>query len=114
MQFIIKRDPEGKFRFASLQSESGQQLLSECGLLSGDFDSFVFIQDKRFYVKSTAAFRVMKELGSFWKLLYVFIFLPAPFRDYFYSLIAKSRYRMFGKKESCMIPTPELKIRFLP
>jgi predicted DCC family thiol-disulfide oxidoreductase YuxK len=113
VQFIIKRDPNGKFRFASLQSESGQKLLGKFGLPSDEFDSIVLIQGEQYFLKSTAGLRIIKELGGLWKLLFVFIYLPASFRDFIYDQIAGSRYRIFGKRESCMIPTPELKARFL-
>jgi len=113
VQFIIKRDPKGKFRFASLQSESGQKLLGKFGLPSDEFDSIVLIEGEQYFLKSTAGLRIIKELGGHWKLLFVFIYLPASFRDFIYDQIASSRYRIFGKRESCMIPTPELKARFL-
>jgi predicted DCC family thiol-disulfide oxidoreductase YuxK len=113
VQFIIKRDPNGKFRFASLQSACGQKLLGKFGLPSNEFDSIVLIQGEQYFLKSSAGLRILKELGGLWKLLLVFTYLPAPFRDFIYDQIARSRYRIFGKRESCMIPTPELKARFL-
>ena len=113
VQFIIKRDPKAKFRFTSLQSESGQKFLRKFGLPSDEFDSIVLIQGEQYFMKSTAGLRILKELGGIWKLFYFFRFLPLSFRDFIYDLIAGSRYRMFGKSESCMIPTPELKARFL-
>ncbi|HZZ74947.1 MAG TPA: thiol-disulfide oxidoreductase DCC family protein [Puia sp.] len=111
--FIIKRDPAGKFKFASLQSETGQQWLMRFGLVKNEFESFIFIQDDKYYLKSTAALKMLRQLGGVWKLLYVFILVPRPIRDFFYDLIARSRYRIFGKKDVCMIPTPELSERFL-
>jgi predicted DCC family thiol-disulfide oxidoreductase YuxK len=111
--FIIRRDSEAKFKFASLQSESGQQWLTKLGLQKNEFESFVLIQDDTYYLKSTGALKMLRMIGGFWKLFYVFIIIPRPLRDFIYDLIAKSRYRIFGKKESCMIPTQELKARFL-
>ena len=111
--FIIKKDPAGKFKFASLQSEIGQQWLRHFGLVKNEFESFVFIQDEKYYLKSTAALKMLKQLGGVWKVLYVFILVPRPIRDFFYDLIARSRYRIFGKRDICMIPTPELRQRFL-
>lgn len=111
--FIIKRDPAGKFKFASLQSETGQQWLTRIGLVKNEFESFIFIQDDKYYLKSTAALKMLRQLGGVWKLLYVFILVPRPIRDFFYDLIARSRYRIFGKRDVCMIPTPELRERFL-
>lgn len=113
VQFIIKRDPKAKFRFTSLQSESGQKFLRKFGLPSDEFDSIVLIQGEQYFMKSTAGLRILKELRGIWKLFYFFRFLPLTFRDFIYDLIAGSRYRIFGKSESCMIPTPELKARFL-
>ena len=113
VQFTIKRDPQGKFKFASLQSESGQALLKKFGLPANDFDSFVFISGDNYFLKSSAGLRVLKELGGFWKLFYVFILVPRPVRDFVYNLIAKTRYKIFGKRDSCMVPAPGLKQRFL-
>ena len=113
VRFIIKRDRTGKFKFASLQSEIGQQWLKRFGLAKNEFESFVLIQDDKYYLKSAAALKVLRELGGVWKLFYVFILIPRPVRDFMYNLIAKSRYKIFGKRDVCMIPTPELKERFL-
>lgn len=113
VQFIIRRDPKGKFIFASLQSETGLKLLEKFGLPSDEFDSIVLIRGEQFFIKSDAGILVLKELGGLWQLLYAFRFLPLSFRNFIYDLIARSRYRMFGKSDSCMIPTPELKARFL-
>jgi len=113
VQFTIKRDPKGKFKFASLQSESGQSLLNQLGLPTNDFDSFVFINGDKYFLKSSAGLHVLKELGGVWKVFYIFIIIPRPLRDFVYSIIAKTRYKIFGKRETCMIPTPELKQRFL-
>jgi predicted DCC family thiol-disulfide oxidoreductase YuxK len=111
--FIIKRDRAGKFKFASLQSEIGQQWLMRVGLAKNEFESFVLIREDKYYLKSTAALKMFRELGGIWKVLYVFIILPGPIRDFFYDLIARSRYRIFGKRDICMMPTPELEERFL-
>jgi predicted DCC family thiol-disulfide oxidoreductase YuxK len=111
--FIIKRDMTGKFKFASLQSEIGQWWLLRFGLVKDEFESFVFIQGDKYYLKSAAALKMLKELGGIWKAFYVFILVPRPLRDFLYNLIAGSRYRIFGKRDVCMIPTPELEERFL-
>ena len=113
VNFIIKRDPEGKIKFAALQSESGQLLLTRLGLPKNEFESFVLIQDNIYYLKSTGALRMLRLLGGFWKFFYIFMIVPRPFRDFIYDLIAISRYKIFGKKVTCMIPTPALKARFL-
>jgi predicted DCC family thiol-disulfide oxidoreductase YuxK len=112
VQFIIKRDPNKRFHFASMQSAIGEELmLNSYGEV--DMDSFVYIEGDRSYRKSSAALRVCKHLNGAWKLFYIFLIIPTPLRDYFYDLIAKNRYKWFGKKESCMMPTTELKDRFL-
>ena len=113
VKFTIKRDPKEKFKFASLQSESGQALLKKFGLPNNDFNSFVLIRGDKYYQKSSAALQVLKELGGIWQLFYILILVPKPIRDYVYNVIAKSRYKIFGKKDACMIPTPDIKKRFL-
>jgi len=113
VQFTIKRDQEEKFKFASLQSESGQALLKKFDLPTDDFDSFVFIKGEKYFLKSSAGLQVLKELGGVWKLFYGFIILPRPLRDFVYNIIAKTRYKIFGKRDTCMIPTLGLKQRFL-
>lgn len=112
VQFIIKRDKKEIFRFASIQSRIGQSLLNKLEV-PNDINSFILIDENKSYTKSTAALRVCKELRGVWKLLYIFIFIPRPLRDMLYTLIAKNRYKWFGKKDNCILPTPEMKNRFL-
>lgn len=113
VQFVIARDPEARFRFASLQGETGQALLTHFGLKTQDFDTFVLVSNGTFYTKSTAILRGGQILGGVWSLLGIFWIVPRPIRDFFYSLIAKNRYRFFGEKSECWLPTPELRTRFL-
>jgi len=113
VQFIIKRDPEGKFKFASLQSASGQALLKQFGLPRTDFESFVYIKGNECFQQSSAGLRVLKELGGIWKLFYGFIIVPEFIRNFMYNELAKRRYKLFGKKDTCMLPTPGIKSRFL-
>lgn len=113
VQFIIRHDPGAKFKFASLQSETGQSLLRKFGLQTDDFDTFVMVRGETYFVRSSAALRVLNELGGIWKLFYAFFILPEPLRDFFYNAIAGSRYKLFGRREHCMLPSPELKQRFL-
>ncbi|ETI66453.1 thiol-disulfide oxidoreductase DCC family protein [Neobacillus vireti] len=112
VQFILKRDPNGTFKFASLQGEAGQSLLKKYGL-NTNINSFVLIENGEIYLKSTAALRICRKLTWAWRLVAVFLFIPRFIRDLFYELIAKNRYRWFGKKDSCMLPKPEWKSRFL-
>lgn len=113
VQFIIKRDKKKQFYFASLQGEAGQALLKKFNLSTSHFNSFILVQDEQVYTKSTAVLKLLKLLGGWWKLLYAFIIIPPFIRDGVYSFIAVNRYRWFGKRESCMLPTTELKSRFL-
>jgi predicted DCC family thiol-disulfide oxidoreductase YuxK len=113
VRFIIKKDRSGKLKFALLQSEVGQQWLMKFGLAKNEFESFVLIQGDKYYLKSAAALKMLRELGGVWKAFYVFMLVPRPVRDFMYDLIAKSRYKVFGKRDVCMIPTPELQERFL-
>jgi predicted DCC family thiol-disulfide oxidoreductase YuxK len=113
VQFTIKKDRKGKFKFASLQSDAGQALLRKFGLPTDDFDSLVFINGNKYFLKSPAVLQVLKVLGGIWKLFYVFIIFPGPMRDFIYNIIAKTRYKIFGKRDTCMVPTPDIKQRFL-
>ncbi|MEH6908738.1 thiol-disulfide oxidoreductase DCC family protein [Neobacillus drentensis] len=112
VKFIIKRDSEGQFKFASLQSETGQTLLRMHGL-NKDLSSFVLLEDDKVYLKSSAALRVCRKLDSAWPILSLFRFLPPFIRDFLYDFVAKNRYKWFGKEESCLVPSPEWKQRFL-
>ena len=113
VQFVLKRDKKAVVRFASLQSDKGQALLKQFNLPTQDFDSFVYVRAGKAYTKSTAALYVARDIGGIWQGLYPLIYVPRFIRDAVYSLIARNRYKWFGKKESCMMPTPELKARFL-
>ena len=112
VNFIIRHDLDYKFKFATLQSEIGQEFRGKYNI-GEDVDSIVLIEDDRVFTHSTAALRIAKRLGGIWSLGYAFITVPAFIRDFFYKLFAKYRYRIFGKKEVCMIPTPEVRERFL-
>jgi len=113
VQFLIRHDPEGLFRFAPLQSAVAQELLAERGMDDHDLDSIVLIEGEETYVKSDAAIRIGVLLGGAYRLLGPTKYLPRFFRDAVYDLVAKYRYRVFGKRESCMMPTAENRRRFL-
>lgn len=112
VQFIINRDPAGYFKFASLQSAAGQKILKEYSV-PDNVNSFILIDNNRYYIKSTAALRVCKNLKGLWKLFYLLLIIPRPIRDFFYEIIARNRYKWFGEKNSCMLPSPDLRKRFL-
>ncbi len=113
VQFIIRHDKKEKFLFASLQSEIGKKILSSNNLSRDNLKTFLLIEDERVYTKSTAALRVIKQLNGFISMLYTFNVIPKVIRDSIYDLVARNRYNWFGKKDECMIPTPQLKARFL-
>lgn len=113
VQFVIEHDNKNQFQFASLQSDFGQNFLKENNLDATQFDSVVFIEDNKFYTKSSAALKISKYLDGITSWLTIFMIVPKPLRDVVYSFIAKNRYRWFGKQESCWLPTPELKAKFL-
>lgn len=113
VQFVIKEDHHSVFRFASLQSDYAKKLLSETSPEISETDSVILVtQNGELLVKSDAALAVLKELPRF-SWLYFLRFLPVTFRNLLYDFIARNRYRWFGKKEECMIPTPELRSLFL-
>ena len=113
VQFIIKRDPGAKFRFSSLQSDSAKQLLQQAGIDRMKADSLVLLKNAKAYTQSDAALHIAKQLSGLWPIMYVLILIPRPIRNAVYNWIARNRYRWFGKKDQCMIPSPELKHRFL-
>jgi predicted DCC family thiol-disulfide oxidoreductase YuxK len=111
--FIIKRDRKDVFRFAALQSEIGNRLVDKYGIDTTKTDSVILIEDESYFVKSTAALRIARHLSAGYPLLYGFMIFSKPIRDWVYDIVANNRYKWFGKRESCMIPTPELKAKFL-
>lgn len=113
VNFIMNRDKNDIYKFAAMQSEFGQKLLQEFKLNASDFDSFVLIVNDKHFTKSTAALKISKNLKSIVKLLYALIILPEPIRDFFYDLIAKNRYKFFGFRDECRVPTDEEKEKFL-
>jgi len=111
--FIIKRDRTGRFKFVSLQSEPGRQLLSGAGGDPASLETMILLEDGLLYDRSTAALRICRKLDGPWPLLFIFIIIPRPVRDMVYRWIARNRYRWFGRKEECLVPSEELKSRFL-
>jgi len=111
---IIKNDKKNIFLFASLQSEIGKEITQHFNIDTNFIDSIILVESKTNYaIKSTAALKIAKQFGGLWWLFQIFWLLPTSFRDFFYDYIAKNRYKWFGKKESCMIPTPEIKSKFI-
>ena len=117
VQFVIEHDPAGRFRFAALQSDAGQAILAAHGFdaatIAAEPESVLLELDGRLYSHSDAVLRIARELGGPWRLLGVGRVLPRSWRDAAYRFVARHRYRWFGRQQSCWLPTPELKARFL-
>jgi len=113
VNFLLKRDKHDRFRFAPLQSEAGRGLLERFGLSTESIETLVLIEGDRCYVKSSAALRSTKHIGGLWPLLYACILVPPFLRNWAYDRFAAFRYRLFGKRDACMVPTPEIRNHFL-
>lgn len=113
VQYVIKRDFQHRFRFASLQSPFGQEVLKHFNLQANEMKSFILYENGKIYTKSTGALKVAKRLKGLSRLLYSLIIIPVFIRDAVYNVIARNRYKWFGKKEACWLPTPELKKLFI-
>ncbi len=111
--FVIRRDPRKRFHFAALQSPLGQTLLARHRLPQDEFQTFVLITEDGHDTRSTAALKVARELGGWWPLLYGFILVPAPIRDLVYRIVARHRYRWFGKRDACLVPSADIRDRFV-
>ncbi|MFJ7917728.1 MULTISPECIES: thiol-disulfide oxidoreductase DCC family protein [unclassified Lysinibacillus] len=112
VQFIIKYDKVEYFQFASIQSEAGQALLAQYKVPE-NIDSVILIEQGKVYFESTAALKICRRLDSFWPVNYIFIIIPPSIRNKMYRLFAKNRYRLFGRKEVCLLPTSSQRKRFL-
>ena len=113
VNFVIKRDKKDLFRFAALQSEKAKEFSDKFNFDTSSMNTFVLIDGDHLHTKSTAALKICKQLTGPIKIFYPFISLPKFFRDFIYDLVAKNRYKFFGKRDSCRIPTAEEKLKFL-
>lgn len=113
VNFLIDRDLDGTFLFASLQSGFGQQVLASEHLDKDDLKSIILISGGRVYTRSSAILRIARRMRAGWPLLFALISVPRVIRDGLYDFVARRRYRWFGKRASCRVPTPELRSRFL-
>ncbi len=109
--FIIRRDRECRFSFVPLQSNFGKSLQSKYLFHGEHLDAIMLVDDGKAYLKSTAALKILQRLGGTWRLLSLLIVLPAGFRDAAYTVIAKNRYRIFGKRDTCSTPSPDFHVR---
>ncbi|MEP6850929.1 MAG: DCC1-like thiol-disulfide oxidoreductase family protein [Acidobacteriota bacterium] len=112
VNFIIARDPGEYFKFATLQSDAGRELREKFAI-GENIDSIILIEDEAAYMYSSAPLRVASRLSGAWWLFGIFRIVPKAIRDYFYRMFARNRYKLFGRKEVCMVPTPEIRARFL-
>jgi predicted DCC family thiol-disulfide oxidoreductase YuxK len=113
VQLILRNDRRGRFRFAALQSPAGAALLERFGLPPHALDSIVLMDGGRAWRKSAAALRIARRMDAPWPLLWPLVVVPRSVADFFYDLVARNRYRMFGKLDACMLPPPEVRARFL-
>lgn len=113
VQTLIKLDKKGVLKFASLQSDFGQKVLGDNNLDQQNFNTFLYYKNQKLYSKSTAAIYVFSELGIALQGVKILLLVPKFIRDGIYNYVSKNRYKWFGRKESCWLPTPELKERFI-
>ncbi len=113
VNFIIDRDSKAFFKFTAVQSDTARQILKSNNIDAIKIDSIVLVINGKIFFKSSAAFQIARKLDGFWKLLYIFIIIPPFMRDGIYDFIASNRYKWFGKRETCRIPTDDEKHRFI-
>jgi predicted DCC family thiol-disulfide oxidoreductase YuxK len=113
VNFAVRRDSKQKLLFTPLQGETAKRLLPQYNISPTALSSVILIDKEKAYTQSTAALRMCRYLDGGWKLLYGLIIIPKPIRDFFYNIIARNRYKWYGKRDECMVPSPELRDRFL-
>lgn len=113
INFVIEHDKDGYFKFAPLQSATGERLMNEHGIDRLETDSVILVEDGSAYVHSDAAVRIARRLNGIWSWAYLLRVIPRRLRDWGYRLIARNRYRLFGQRDACMMPTPDIRARFL-
>jgi len=113
VKFVIRKDKNARIRFASLQSDTGKLLLTDAGLNADSADTVVYFSSDKVFVRSAAVLNLLKDLGGGWILFYSLVIIPSFIRDFFYNIIAKNRYRIFGRRETCMVPSKDIESRFI-
>lgn len=113
VNFIIKRDPKGVFAFTPRQNRYGQSLIQKYNVPELAVDTILLIKNGRYYQRTDAALEIIRDLSGLWFLFRVFKIVPRPLRDYFYNVFARNRYQLFGKRDTCMIPAPDVRSRFI-
>ncbi len=112
VMFIIRRDPHEKFRFAALQSEFAQSVMKKFNIDQQSLNTLILVEGDTIFIKSDAVLRILKELKGLWKVFYGFKIIPKPVRDFIYDMTAKTRYAVFGIRDSCMVPENDIRHRF--
>lgn len=113
VQWLIARDTKARFRFGTLQNAAARELVESVRVEQRDMGTVLYVKDGRVLDRSTAALTILKDLGGLWSLTYAFIIVPPVLRDAVYRWVARNRYKWFGQRSTCMVPTPELRSRFL-
>lgn len=113
VNFVIEHDKAGYFKFAPLQSDIGEELIAKYEIDPAETDSVILVEDDKAYLHSSAALRIARRLDGIWSWAYLFRIVPWPIRDLAYRTFAKYRYKLFGRRDACMMPTPEIRARFL-
>lgn len=113
VNFIIERDPSGKFVFTPMQSGFAQEILRSHGIANVDVDTILLVKNGQAFIRSNAALEIARDLSGYWYLLNIFKIVPRPVRDWFYRIFARNRYMLFGRTDSCMVPTPDVQNRFI-
>ena len=113
VRFTLRFDRRQRFNFVVAQSPLGERIYANLGLKSSDYETFIVLTKGQLHTKLDGLFALMSTLGYPWKALSIFRILPRPLKNLMYDLVAKNRYRVFGKRDTCMIPTPETRARFL-
>jgi len=114
VQFAIEHDKKDIFKFTALQGNYAKTILPKYNVDLNKIDSIILVENDNLYTKSTAALKIARKLSGLWPMLYIFIVIPKSIRDWFYDIIAKNRYKWWGRQESCWVPTAELKQKFYP
>lgn len=112
-RFLIWKDKKMLFKFASIQSEAGERLLNSAGLNNKELKTIIYLKNNQVYLASAAVLEILNDLGGIWKMSNLFQLIPKAVRDRIYLFIAERRYRIFGKRSSCLLPTTENQKRFL-
>jgi predicted DCC family thiol-disulfide oxidoreductase YuxK len=114
VNFAIRHNKKNDLRFTPLQGESAKSILPDYSINPTQLNSVIFVNNGKAYTQSSAALQICRHLNGGWKLFYGFYIIPKFIRDFLYNIIARNRYRWFGRKDQCMVPTGEMRSRFLP